>query len=786
MRFLSLLAFFRVKQAVRWYRRRFRLFFLSVFLIWYADCLPDPLFADSTSTVLLDRNGELLGAHISTDEQWRFEECDSVPYRFRECIVQFEDRGFYSHFGVSLKGVFRALVQNLSSGERVSGGSTITMQLVRLIRKNPPRTYREKMLEMVMATRLEWSYSKEEILRLYASHAPFGNNVVGLDAAAWRFFGRPAHKLSWAESATLAVLPNAPGLIYPGRNHDRLMEKRNRLLKRLLEVGIIDKTTYETAALEPLPSRPHTLPDEAGHLLTSFMRNGRKGQTVTSSLDKRLQEAANRILEQHMLRLRENKIYNAAVLVVNVKTGEVLSYVGNSRESGAEHNNFVNCVPAPRSTGSILKPLLYAHSMDAGLITPKTLLVDVPSRFGGFSPKNFTGSFDGLVPADQALSKSLNIPMVHLLNRYGLAHFLGDLRDHGFTTLKKSAGHYGLSLILGGAEVSLFDLAKVYAHMAQWLEEEKTIPLSLVPYTGQENESGFNLDRGSIYATFEAMTEVNRPDEDNNWKYFSSSRKIAWKTGTSFGFRDAWAVGVTPDYLVATWVGNADGEGRPGLTGLEAAAPLMFEVFRQLPDSRKWFSRPAGSMEQVAICAQSGHRAGPDCPDPRKMFIPHGSLRTLACPYHRLVHLDETGQYRVDADCANALSMKHVPWFVLPSSVEKFYRQNHPDYIPVPPYSQACRGTDNRQNLAIVYPVNGQKIYLPVDFSGAQRKVTCEAAHSQPDAILFWHLDDYFVGQTSLIHQMEFQPPPGMHVLTLTDERGNTGSVRFEIVGKKQ
>lgn len=772
---------------IQHFRRRLSLFILFVFLIWYVDCLPSELFKDSTSTVVLDRNGHLLGAHIAEDEQWRFEECKEVPSKFKLCLVEFEDRTFYRHLGVSLKGIVRALTQNIGSGRRVSGGSTLTMQLVRLMRKNPPRTYSEKLLEMVLATRIELRYSKEEILQLYSSHAPFGNNVVGLDAASWRFFGRPAKDLSWAESATLAVLPNAPGLIYPGKNHDRLLAKRNRLLKRLYDMGILDKWTYTSSIQEPLPDKPLPLPNLAPHLLQRCIQQGKQGKTVTTTLDFELQMQSNHLLETQIRRMRENKIYNGAVMVVSVKTGEVLSYVGNAWESGREHSNFVNCIHARRSTGSILKPILYAQSLSAGLITPKTLLLDVPSKFGGFSPKNFAGNFDGLVPADQALSKSLNIPLVHLLNRYGLQRFHSDLRDLGFGTLDRSAQHYGLSLILGGAEVTLFDLARTYTRMGQWLDHGRVGELSMMASDVKKAESEeFPIDRGSVYAAFEAMTEVNRPDEDNNWKYFSSSQKIAWKTGTSFGFRDAWAIGVTPDYLVAVWVGNADGEGRPGLTGLEAAAPLMFEVFSHLPKSKTWFQRPSTGMEQVALCAQSGHRASPDCPKRSVQFVPSGSLTSPMCPYHKIIHLDASGDFRVDAECASPADMQHRSWFLLPTAIEKFYRLNHPDYESVPPFRSDCQQGDGQGGLAILYPLDKQKIYLPYDFTEQQRKVNFEAAHSQSEAIIFWHLDDLYLGQTSLIHQMELQPPPGKHVLTLSDERGTTRTVHFEMLGNKE
>ena len=305
------------------------------------------------------------------------------------------------------------------------------------------------------------------------------------------------------------------------------------------------------------------------------------------------------MLENHNYLLQDNLIFNGAIVISSVNTGEILAYVGNTSSTNSENGNAVNCIRASRSTGSILKPLLFAKSLEDGLLTPSMLVEDIPSHFGGFTPKNFTGNYEGALPADNALSRSLNVPMVHLLNKYGLSKFHSELKSYGITTLHKPATHYGLSLILGGAEVSLYDLSKIYTQMAQELKFGKALPYDVIASNIQPDEDLIvhpKTNRGCIYSTFEAMTEVNRPDEDNNWKVFNSEQKIAWKTGTSFGFRDAWAVGITPDYVVSIWIGNADGEGRPGLTGVNVAAPLLFNLFKSLPKSKAWFKQPLKEM----------------------------------------------------------------------------------------------------------------------------------------------------------------------------------------------
>jgi penicillin-binding protein 1C len=496
-------------KASRHQRKRIRQLVLLIGLVWYVNCLPDNLFSDSTSTVLLDRNGNLLGAKIAADGQWRFPENTAVPAKMAACLIEFEDRDFRSHVGISAKGIGRALVQNFKSKRIVSGGSTITMQLARIMRGNPPRTYAEKILEMVLATRMEVRYSKDEILGLYASHAPCGNNVVGLDAASWRYFGRSAQQLSWGESATLAVLPNAPGLIYPGRNPALLREKRNRLLKRLFEHQLIDATEFELALSEPLPEKPLPLPQLAPHLLNRFMQQGQKGKLIVSTLDAALQEKAVQQLSVYSTVLQENQIMNGALLITSVKTGKILAYVGNVPMQEAANGKDVDCIQAPRSTGSILKPLLYAKSMENGTIAPQQLLTDIPSQFGSFAPKNYSGQFDGALPAHKALSRSLNIPLVHLLNSYGVTKFHGDLKTYGLTTIHQPARHYGLSLILGGAEATLFDLNRVYTQMAQELAYGASKPIVLIENPGAEGQKPVKVplktDRGCIYSTFEAL-----------------------------------------------------------------------------------------------------------------------------------------------------------------------------------------------------------------------------------------------------------------------------------------
>ena len=440
-------------QRTRWFVCGF---LLALLIAWW-NLLPSPLFQVPYSTVLLDHEGTTIGIKAADDGQIRFQARGQLPGRYVAALLIFEDKGFLFHHGVDPVALVRAGIANLRAGSIVSGGSTLSMQVIRLSRKNPPRTIWEKVKEIVLTFRLEQSYSKQEILELYAAHAPFGGNIVGLQAASLKYFNRAPEQLSWAEAALLAVLPNSPALIYPGKNNHLLKDKRDRLLGKLHRYGLMDKDTYQLAIAEPLPQQLHKPPTTAPHLLTRACIE-RKGEACPSYIDRHLQRQVNEIVERHTNLLCQNYIYNIAVLVAHVPSGEVRAYVGNSPPRPGSGGNDVDIIQASRSSGSILKPALYAEMLQAGFILPRTLVPDIPSRFGEYAPSNFNRDFKGAVPAAQALAQSLNIPFVHLLQRYTYLRFYDNLKELGITTLHFPADHYGLSLILGGAETSLWDL----------------------------------------------------------------------------------------------------------------------------------------------------------------------------------------------------------------------------------------------------------------------------------------------------------------------------------------
>lgn len=764
--------------------------FFVLLLIYYFS-LPQTLFNEPYATVIESDEGELLGAKIARDGQWRFPAQDSIPDKFRKCIVYFEDQHFYKHPGFNPIAMVNAARQNSVAGKVVRGGSTLTQQVIRLSRKGKKRTYFEKIIEIVLATRLELRHSKDKILDLYAAHAPFGGNVVGLEMASWRYFGVQSHQLSWAESATLAVLPNAPGLIYPGKNQQKLRLKRNRLLLKLHRENIIDEQTYELSIAEPLPQKPYDLPQIAPHLLQRIAKKY-EGQRIKTTVRMALQNRVNQLAKYYYNQYRQNEVHNLAVIVIDVSNRNIVSYLGNA-PTDQNHQKDVDVIGAPRSTGSILKPLLYAAMLDEGELLPNTLIADVPTQISGYTPQNFNLTFDGAVPAHRALSRSLNIPAVLMLQDFGVSKFYEELQKFKLKDISKSPDHYGLSLILGGAESNLWDLCRTYAGLSSTVNyfnandgkyrtkefAELNYLYGFKPDFGKQSYQKTIFGAGSIWLAYKAMEEVNRPEGDEAWKFYDSSLKIAWKTGTSFGNRDAWAIGTNSRYVVGIWVGNASGEGRPTLTGVSSAAPILFDVFNLLPRNH-WFAAPLNDLEEVEVCELSGHLAQENCPK-IKQFISLKGKTTTICPYHKRVHLDQTEKFRVNSSCEKVENIVTKSWFVLPPVMEWYYKSQHINYQILPPFREDCNGTQTA-TMDFIYPKANTKIYLAKNFNSEVQPVILKVAHSQRETQLFWYVDKIYKGTTKTFHEMPVEASTGVHFITVVDEFGNEIRRKIEIV----
>lgn len=761
---------------------------LSAFL-----AAPELVQRQHYSTVVYDNSNQLLGARLSSDGQWRFTPVDQLPERYSICLRRYEDQRFYWHLGIDPIAVVRASFLNIKEGKVISGGSTITMQLARMLCKHRKRGVWNKIVEGWYAVGLELNFSKNKILHLYASFAPYGGNVVGFDAALWRYFQRSHRELSWAEAALLAVLPNQPSWLHLQKNRSLLVDKRNRLLRSLLFEKIIDQEVYTLAIQEPLPEKLHAIPQNAQGLLDDLMMRYPGQHRFYTSIDFRLQSQLMEMVRSHSSILRGNEIHNLSVLVVQNNTGKVICYIPNTPEIGFPvENQQVNNIRSLRSSGSILKPLLFASAMEKNLIHPGILLPDIPTTYGNFTPENFSKSYYGVVSARNALQQSLNIPAVRILKEYGLTAFYDKLRSLGFSSFKKPAEYYGLSLILGGGEVSAWELAKVYSHLAFQLNQYHEIAdrrkwkqrkdLSLLK--ADEPSLYFNDSKGpfqipAIYQMFDLMKGSPMQWNEIPVHHTNMAGQISWKTGTSFGFKDAWCVGVSPELTVVVWVGNSNGLGRPGLIGVHTAAPLLFDLAAQLKMKSEWIP-PTDLMYPNIVCRQSGMEKSMYCLETDTIWTGSSATAFGLCGFHKLFYLDPAKQYRVTKDCD--INAQAEIFFALSPVMEYFYKQHQWSFKAPPPWRPDCQYWDagKGSEFEIIYPVQGSSIYLPVDLDLLKNNIVLKATHKDPKASLFWFLDGHFIGTTISRHELQTNLKMGQHRLTIGDEKGNSTSITFK------
>ncbi|MBN2651996.1 MAG: penicillin-binding protein 1C [Spirochaetales bacterium] len=768
--------------------------FLFIIITFLTIRLERPIFDITYSSVLEAESGELLAARISQEQQWVFPISEEIPEKFEKCITTFEDKRFYNHIGIDLLAIARAARDNMRFQRRTSGASTITMQTIRLSRKDKPRTFKEKFIEMILAFKLEIRYSKKEILNLYSSHAPFGGNVIGLEAASWRYYGRPAQSLSWAETATLAVLPNAPALIFPGRNQQQLLEKRNKLLRKLYLNGEIDQMLYQLSLQEPLPGKPHPLPELGAHLLETAIKNGKEGERIHSTINFSQQELTTKILNRYSAHYQEKGVQNAAALIIEIETGKVLTYIGNTENPDPNSGKDIDMIQTNRSSGSLLKPFLYALCINDYKILPSQLIPDYPIHFKGFSPSNMSHNFDGAINADRALARSLNIPFVFLLQEYGYQPFYIRLKQLGIT-LPFEPDHYGLAMILGAVETTMWDITTAYCSIARSLNNYNKYgnysskDYHPAHYKDSHTPPDYSSDRtkttylraAPIYQTMETLTEVIRPEDEMKWERFLGQEKISWKTGTSFGARDGWAIGLDSKHLVAVWIGNADCSGISEFMASTFAGPILFEIFKTLPNP-KWFDKPKLDLIEVEICKESGMLANRHCPHKEKREIPRFmDINPNQCTYHKLLHLDENEKYIVDSSFYPVSKMKSQAWFILPPVQEYFFSKKDSNYKTPPPLHPQLR-TKKHQTMQFIYPNHTAKVYIPIEMSGEHGQVVFELAHIRPEAKVYWHINNTYSGMTSNKHQFGFSLDEGEYTITVVDETGEFLSKKIRVL----
>ena len=747
------------------------------------------------SAVLLDKHDAFLSAKVACDGQWRFPITKKLPETYKQALIFYEDKNFYRHFGIDPFALVRAFYQNLKNGKVISGASTISMQLARLCLKNKSRSIFTKLEEMYLTIGFEFLYSKEKILQLYSGLAPFGSNVVGLETAIWKYYHKRLEDLSWAEASLFAVLPNQPSMLHLSKNREKLLLKRNRLLRDLNNSIIISQDVYSLSIEEPLPDKPLVLPRNAPHALEYAIKLKGDATIMNSTIDLNLQNEVIRISRNHHRIFKANEIHNLAVLVVENKSGNILAYLGNSMDSSVVRNADVDMVHAPRSSGSVLKPLLLVAMMDLGLVGPGSLVPDIPTLINGFRPENFSRQYSGAVSCREVIQKSLNVPSVLMLKEYGIPVFYANLKRFGFSHLFRPWEDYGLSLILGGAEVNMADLARTYAYLAHTLnvyqDHQQKYPdfsdyhLRLLknekPHQNILNSNPDLQTAGAIHHMFQSMRLHGMNQEEFNIHTRNSLSPIALKTGTSFGYKDAWCVGVNPDYTVVVWIGNANGMARPGLIGIQTAAPLMQEIIQLPPAERDW-TIPYDDMVFIPVCRQSGFTPGRYCTDIDTQYLPKASKLLKTCTFHQKIFLDTTLNFRVFKDCESQIV--EANWFVLPPAMEYFYASAHPEFKAMPPLREDCRekGAEQFRTLAFIYPNHNAQIMIPVDLDQQKNPMIFKATHRDPGAEIMWFMDNTYIASSNYPFELTFIPPPGRHHFMIMDREGHSSVIKVDVV----
>ncbi|MFZ1748950.1 MAG: penicillin-binding protein 1C [Saprospiraceae bacterium] len=760
------------------------LWVVSILLLMWA-FMPLPDSKPSYSNVLYSKEGTLLSATISSEQQWCFPMDEDIPLQLSQCIITYEDEYMAYHPGINPISALRAMVTNIQSGKISRGASTIPMQVMRMKNKHASRNWVNKIKETLGAVKYSLTTRDRNIVREWCEIAPFGGNTIGVKAAALRYFGRSLDQLSWAEYALLAVMPNGPSSANLTKNRNALRKKRNFLLQKLQHKGYFDVSELELFLGEELPIETKSIPQYAYHTLLFLTKKYPNKNIFRSTIPFDIQVSIQDMLERESSFLKIDDIRNLAAVVIDIQTNQLIAYQGNVI-SGAGKFSYVDVAQAPRSYGSLLKPLLYAHTLETTQLLPSEMVADIPTSIGDFQPQNFDKKYRGAVHFEDVLIQSLNVPSVRVLNTVGLQSFYDLIKRLDIAYLTKGVDHYGLSIILGGGESSLWDLSRIYKGFAQNYTNQPD-PFRevqcLIDEKVSSSKNSFKFSASTMDHLVKAMADLTRPREEKSWELYSTDYKIAWKTGTSFGHKDAWALGFNGKYMVGIWVGNEGGEGRFDLTGITKAAPVLFKVFNVLPNNQ-WFARPPqySKKEIISVCKESGKLAGPLCKKVLKMNTEYTSYKYQPCTYHQAVMLNEAG-LALSEDCY-AYAVKRDTIFTLPSYMEYYYKVAHRDYRDLPTYDPSCQPV-NSTACKIIYPYDDLKIFLPKEKIDKLNELVVKAYHREKNAKLYWFLDDLYINTTrEMPHDMILMVGKGIHTLTITDQRGNRDQIVFEILGR--
>lgn len=740
--------------------------------------LPVESLSKPNAIFVYSRDNHLMRCFMSSDDFWRKPvEFDKISPFLINTVLACEDRWFYYHPGFNIVSLISAAIDNIESGKIVRGGSTITMQIARMIEPKP-RNLKSKIIEIFRAVQLEIHYSKKELLEFYFNLAPYGGNIEGIAAASYFYFDKPPNELSPGQIAFLTALPRSPEEYRPDRNNEACYEVRNKVLKTMLERKLINKSEYNDAIEEKIPGERTNQPMIAPHLCQELVRIKPEESEIISTVDLNLQTICERILQIYSRQLDSKDIHNASIVVMDNASGEVLALVGSIDFFDDQHSGQINGAVAARSPGSTLKPFVYALALDKGLISPKKYLEDLPVFYSGYSPQNYDDTYSVVVSAENALKLSLNVPAVNILADVGLKDFHDILKKDGITTLKGEYYNYGLPLILGSCEVKLLELANLYRALANggFYTGYKLLP-------GQsDNTTDTLFSRGASFIVAQILSDLARPEFPSSWEFAENIPIIAWKTGTSYGRKDAWSIGFNPQYTIGVWVGNFTAEPSPELVGVEAAAPVLFEIFSAITSKAEggWFSQP-DDVSIREVCSISGLAPGPYCPTTvEECFLP-GVTSSKKCDIHQEILVDNNTGFWLCRNCLAGKDVRHEIKEIWPAEIATWLGKTGSYCQDIPIHNPSCRGNYYGDRPVINSPRDdGNYIvrdYISADLQG----IMLDASAASGTNSLFWFIDGNLYCALRPGERAFYTPMPGKHNIVCSDDQGRSKSITISI-----
>ena len=762
--------------------------FLAMFLSFFILNLLFPVRSNiSYSKTIVASKGEILHSFLTENDKWRlFTELDEISPELKKAIIFKEDKYFYWHYGINPIAITRAFWNNIIQQKRTSGASTITMQVARMLYpKN--RTYINKIVEMFRAIQLEWKYSKAEILQLYLNLVPYGSNIEGVKSASVLYLQKQPNHLSLAEITALSIIPNRPTSLRPGKNNDLIVQERDKWLKRFLKHKVFEKETIEDALTESFDAKRYNSPKQAPHFSLRMKNKFTEKVNIKTNLNLAFQKNIEVIANNFMKNFKGQNIYNTSIFVIENSSMNVVSYLGSNDFYDNENAGQVDGINALRQPGSTLKPLLYGMAIDKGLLTPKTLISDVPINYDGYAPVNYDKQYNGYVSIEKALALSLNVPAVKTLNKMGVKSFTEKLSACSFEDIARKKDLLGLSVVLGGCGTTLEELTTLYSAFAN-NGEFQNVNFLQIPIDKKQTINKKPIAKSQLYEVLspesnfmvsEMMTNLERPDLPNFWQNTKKLPKIAWKTGTSYGRKDAWSIGFNEKYTVGVWVGNFSGEGVPEMTGAQNATPILFNVFKAIDKehSKSWLKKPK-ELDIRMVCSESGKIPSEQCKNQIfDYFIPIISSNET-CSHLNQIYLSENDSMSFCIECKPNSNYK-TKWFANhPPEIIAYFESENIGYEKIPVHNPECEHLSQENGPIIISPKNATVYYIDKNYP-EEIMLKCQASKDATE--VFWYINDVFYKSTTKNESIFFEAKEGKVKISCSDDLGRNTDIWFDV-----